>query len=150
MRVARRLLWSTLLLLSQVACATSNWSQPIGEFKRNVDGSVAVVATYYGSLNEFERHLYLENAMADPDVRIATKDETGKPTPLGGQVFSARSIKARMDALALVSLYARRLADLAGTRSADELCHQLQSPRREPVEPGGHLQGPRERRRRCS
>jgi hypothetical protein len=72
------------------------------------------------NLNAFERRVYLGDALADPTKRIGTTDTDGKPTPLSGQVFSARGIKARTDALAVVSLYARRLADLAGTNAPAE------------------------------
>ena len=74
----------------------------------------------YDNLNAFERRVYLADALADPTRRVGTTDADGKPTPLSGQVFSARGIKARTDALALVSLYARRLADLAGTEAPAE------------------------------
>ena len=112
--------WCGLLLLAQVACASANWAQPVGDFKKSVDESVAVIAGYYDNLNAFERRVYLADALADPAKRIGTTEADGKPTPLSGQVFSARGIKARTDALALVSLYARRLADLAGSDAPAE------------------------------
>ena len=88
MCAARRNACVAVLLLTQAACATAKWAGPIGEFKRNVDESVTVVASYYGNLNEFERHLYLENAAADPAVRLGQRDEKGNSTALAGMVFA--------------------------------------------------------------
>ncbi len=101
--------------LSASGCATAQWAKPIGDFKESVDASVAVIGAYYEDLNAYERALYLENAYLNPKEEILWTDATGKPTPLAGRVFSADSIKARLDALRLVSTYARRLADLAGS-----------------------------------
>ena len=98
-------------------CATANWAKPIGDFKQSVDASVAVIGAYYEDLNAYERRLYLENAFFNPSEEILMTDASGKPTALAGRVFSAASIKARLDALRLVSTYARRLADLAGTEA---------------------------------
>jgi hypothetical protein len=106
----------TLAVLS-CSCATAQWAKPIGNFKESVDGSVAVIGAYYEDLNTYERRIYLENAALNPKEEILWKDAQGKATPLAGQVFSAESIKARLDALRLVSAYARRLADLAGSNA---------------------------------
>src|SRR6476620_1484432 len=64
--------WCGLLLLTQVACASANWAEPVGDFKKSVDASVAVVAGYYDNLNAFERRVYLADALADPAKRIGT------------------------------------------------------------------------------
>jgi len=96
-------------------CATAQWAQPIGDFKQSVDASVSVLGAYYNNLNAYERRLYLEDAYLNPKNEILMTDASGKPTALAGRTFSAASIKARLDALRLVSTYARRLADLAGS-----------------------------------
>jgi hypothetical protein len=106
------------LALAAGACAQRRWSEPIARFKTDVDRSVVVVSAYYTALNDYERHLYLERAYADPAEELLLVDATGHPTPLAGLVFTARAIRARTDALALVSLYARRLADLAGSNAS--------------------------------
>src|SRR5262245_37452166 len=113
--MTRRGGWFAWLVLTQVECASANWEEQVGSFKKSVDESVPVVAGDYAHMYTLKRRVYLADALADPTKRIDTTDTDGKPTPLSGQVFSARGIKARTDALALVSLYARRLADLAGT-----------------------------------
>jgi hypothetical protein len=104
-------------LAASWGCATAQWAKPIGDFQASVDASVTVIGAYYEDLNTFERRLYLESAALNPREEILFTDASGKPTPLAGRVFSAASIKARLDALALVSAYGRRLADLAGSEA---------------------------------
>jgi hypothetical protein len=99
------------------ACASAGWPAPIDDFKTNVDKTVGVVSDYYSALNEYERHIYLETAFVDPSLEIVAVDASGAATPLVGRVFSAEAIRARTDALALVGVYARRLADLAGSKA---------------------------------
>jgi hypothetical protein len=104
-------------LIASGGCATAQWARPIGDFKESVDASVTVIGAYYEDLNAYERRIYLETALLNPNEEILWTDASGKPTPLAGRVFSAVSIKARLDALRLVSTYARRLADLAGSEA---------------------------------
>jgi hypothetical protein len=109
-----------VILLCQalsVGCATAQWAKPIGDFKASVDGSVAVIGAYYEGLNAYERRIYLETVYLNPKEEVLWTDSSSKPTPLAGRVFSAESIKARLDALRLISTYARRLADLAGSEA---------------------------------
>jgi hypothetical protein len=122
------------LAVGASGCASAGWPVPIEDFKTTVDKAAGVVSDYYGALNDYERHLYLETAFVDPSLEIVAVDATGAPTPLAGRVFSADAIRARTDALALVGVYARRLADLAGSKapatfatSADALGKELSS-----------------------
>lgn len=102
-------------LLVIAACAPARWAKPIGDLKQSVDASVTVIGAYYDDLNSYERRIYFESVYLNPKEEILLTDRDGKPTPLAGRVFSAESIRARLDALRLVSAYARRLADLAGS-----------------------------------
>jgi hypothetical protein len=122
------------LALTAASCASAGWIGPIDDFKTNVDKTVGVVSDYYRALNDYERHLYLETAFVDPSLEIVAVDTTGAPTPLAGRVFSADAIRARTDALALIGVYVRRLADLAGSKApaafaanADALGEELSS-----------------------
>ena len=108
-----------LLLVCSSACAPSQWQRPIGQFTQAMDGGATVVGTYYDDLNAYERRLYLHSVLLDPEQEILMKDAEGKPTPLAGRVFSAASIKARQDALGLVTEYAGQLADLAGSEAPE-------------------------------
>lgn len=107
------LIWLT----ASWGCATARWAKPIGDFQASVDESVAVIGAYYEDLNAFERRMYLEKACLDPSAEVLFTDTSGKPTPLAGRVFSAASVRARLDALRLVSVYGRRLANLAGSEA---------------------------------
>ena len=98
-------------------CATANWSTPVSEFNKAVEGSVVVVGAFYEGLNNYERHLYLQGACVDPEQEIRWRGQDASPTPLAGRVFSVASVKARKDALQLVGTYAQRLASLAGSAS---------------------------------
>jgi hypothetical protein len=68
---------------------------------------------FYSSRNSYEIDLYLLGVAADGSLPVQTVDANGKPTPLGQPVFSPASIKARLDALNLIGVYANRLNDLA-------------------------------------
>jgi hypothetical protein len=57
--------------------------------------------------------------MLDPSLTIALTGPDGRPTPLAGRVFGAESVKARQDALRLVSEYASELANLAGSEAPE-------------------------------
>jgi len=101
-----------LALLS--ACATVHYDKPVASFQKSVDESVTVIGKYYQELNSNERSLYLESALLDPSREILFRDEQGRPTPLAGNIFPADSIKARLDSLTLIGIYASRLSALAG------------------------------------
>jgi hypothetical protein len=119
MRLVR--LFLAIPLVCGVGCAAAEWSRPIEDFKTNVDKAATVVGAYYTSLNDYERHIYLETAFVDPALEILAVDAAGASTPLTGQVFTAEAIRARTDALALVGVYARRLVDLSGSKAPGEL-----------------------------
>lgn len=103
------------LALNGSGCMTANFKEPITAFQQSIDTANITIGTYYTELNQFERELYLEERLlADKKVMML---EGGKPTPILGQTFSAESIKARTDAIALLGIYSRRLAELAGSDS---------------------------------
>lgn len=99
------------LLLS--GCVTANFKEPVGDFTSSMTTANSAIGSYFTSMNDLERQLYLRRALRDPTMRIGTTDETGRPTGLL-PVFSAESIKARTDAVALLTKYGERLAALAG------------------------------------
>jgi hypothetical protein len=110
-----RLILCLCIVLLLPACASVNYDKPIGAFQKSVDESVGVIGKYYQDLNAYERSLYLESVFLDPQKEVLFTDSNGQPTPLAGNVFTAKSIKARLDSLSLVSMYSKRLADLAGS-----------------------------------
>jgi hypothetical protein len=108
---------SLVIMFCLSACVNARLDNPIGAFQKSVDESVGVIGKYYEGLNAYERKLYLEDAFLDPKKEILFTDSQGKPTPLTGSTFSAKSIKARLDSLSLVSMYAKRLGELAGSKA---------------------------------
>jgi hypothetical protein len=72
----------------------------------------AIIRTYFTEMNDFEREVYLRRALYDPGLEIGAT--TGGQSTGLLPVFSAASIKARTDALALLTAYGERLAALAG------------------------------------
>ena len=96
-------------------CLNNRYIAPVTAFQTSANNTVVVLSAFYSSRNSYETQLYLDNVAADPSLDVGTKDATGKLTPLGAPVFSAASIKARLDALSLVGIYATRLYALANT-----------------------------------
>jgi hypothetical protein len=112
--ITYNLLVITALTCVTSGCVTANFTKPIASFKSSTDTAASAVGTYFTGLNQFERVLYLDDRIYDPDLRIEATDSAGNPTPLIGQIFKADSIKARMDSLSLLGSYADGLAALAG------------------------------------
>jgi hypothetical protein len=109
-----------ILLVSLTGCVTTNFTQPVASFKQSVNTSTAAIGAYYTNLNEFERQLYVDNIALDPTLEVG-EVQNGKPTPLVGEVFQPASIKARMDALSLLGVYAQRLTDLADSDAPQQV-----------------------------
>ncbi|MGQ3231139.1 MAG: hypothetical protein ACT6R2_19865, partial [Blastomonas fulva] len=76
----------------------------------------AAIGTYFIEMNDFEREVYLETALHNPQIKIGVVNEQGQTTGLT-PIFKPESIKARVDALSLLSAYGGRLAALAGSDS---------------------------------
>ena len=112
--VAARVILTLAVVLAGSGCVTANFTRPVASLKQSIDTAGSAIGGYYTELNRYERDLYLEGIACDPALRVEMTDANGNPTPLLGQKFSAESIKARMDAIALLGIYAGRLAELAG------------------------------------
>lgn len=106
---------SLFVAFTVMGCVTANFKEPITAFQRSIDTAGAAVGTYYAELNQFERDLYLEERLFNEKLEVLATDKSGMSTPLLGKTFSAESIKARTDAIILLGIYARRLAELAGS-----------------------------------
>jgi hypothetical protein len=113
----------SLLLLTFLlsGCVTARFTEPITSFRDSVNTTSVVIGTYYTELNKFEREVYLDDRLygANEKERRVSFTEDGKPTALSG-VFSAKSIRARTDALVLLGVYAKRLGDLAGSEAPQQ------------------------------
>ena len=116
MGVLARLLLLAALMLSS-GCVANRYEAPVSTFRDKTQQTIGVLSDFYSSRNSYEIDLYLQGVAADRSLPVETVDAKGAPTPLGGSVFSPASIKARLDALNLVGIYAGRLYDLANTDS---------------------------------
>lgn len=113
----RRGLAYSLICVFLSACSVNRYRTPVGAFRDRVQQSTAVLADYYASRNAYEIDLYLTEIAADPDMEVLLTGPDGKPTPLGKPTFSPAAIRARLDALDLIGVYATRLASLANSEA---------------------------------
>lgn len=96
-------------------CLSNRYIAPATTFQASTNQTVSAISEFYTSRNSYEIQLYLSEVAADPNVEVGVTDSAGQPTPLGHPVFSPASIKARLDALSLVGVYASRLYNLTNT-----------------------------------
>jgi hypothetical protein len=101
----------SLSLLS--ACSTTDYAAPIGKFTASMTTANASMKTYFTSMNDFERQVYLQEVLYD-QTRTVDIILGGKKTALT-PVFSDKSIQARLDALTLLTAYGQKLGELAGS-----------------------------------
>jgi hypothetical protein len=99
------------LLLS--ACVTADFKEPVGKFTTAMATANAGIGTYFKEMNAFERQVYLKGVLYNGTVDVGAS-VNAKPTGLL-PVFSAASIKARLDSISLLSAYGERLAAVAGS-----------------------------------
>jgi len=103
-------------------CLNNRYITPVTTFHSSTAQTISTISAFYSSRNANEIQIYLASVAADSTQALGTTDASGQPTPLGQPVFSAASIKARLDALSVVATYASRLYDLANTSSALGFC----------------------------
>ncbi|CAN5273296.1 hypothetical protein BH10ACI1_BH10ACI1_33980 [soil metagenome] len=117
-----------IAIVSTTACDNTEFRKQIGEFQTAMSESQIAIQTYYVEINQFERDIVSLRRELDPTLPLGVK--FGLEKPADGRVaqidenslyvnapFSPESIQARLDALKLISLYGKRLAELAGTDS---------------------------------
>lgn len=106
-----------MLACSAVAsgCAANRYEAPVTTFRDKTQQTIGVLADFYSSRSSSEIDVYLNSAAADPSQRVEMVNDQGVPTPLGKPTFSPESIKARLDALNLIGIFANRLCNLANT-----------------------------------
>ncbi|QRN98271.1 hypothetical protein JRI60_04155 [Archangium violaceum] len=110
-----------LVLVLLPGCKTpGSFREPIARFQQGTSQASSALGLYYAQMNRFERDLYLDDRLYDSSLEVLATDAAG-PTPLLGKVFSPESIQARMDAIALLGVYAGRLATLAGSEEPGKL-----------------------------
>jgi hypothetical protein len=111
-----------LALALLTGCKTpGSYREPVALFQQGNAEASSALGQYYSELNRFERDLYLDERLYDTGLEVLATDASGGPTPLVGKLFSPESIQARMDAIAVLGVYAERLATLAGAQNAGKL-----------------------------
>jgi hypothetical protein len=110
-RVATIFPMSLSLLIG--GCVTADFKEPVGKFTTAMATANASIGTYFTEMNSFERQAYLKRVLYHPDADVAAIGTDGKQTGLL-PVFPPASIKARQDAISLLTAYGERLAALAG------------------------------------
>jgi hypothetical protein len=121
---ARALAGASLALVLALlpGCKTpGSFREPVARFQQGNTEASTALGLYYSEMNRFERDLYLDERLYDSSLEVLATDAAGRPTPLVGKVFSPESIQARMDAIALLGVYAGRLATLAGAENPGKL-----------------------------
>ena len=99
-------------LLSATGCVSlAGYQESLNTYHTGVVKARTTFGAALAEVNKMEREIYLHEALMDNEKEIVTI-ENGRPTPLLGCLPPA-SIKARMDALALVGEYVGRLVQLA-------------------------------------
>jgi hypothetical protein len=102
----------TFFALVVASCVTVTWREPVASFGETVTTASRALGSYYVQMNDFERRVYLDEHLYQPSLAVEWAHD-GHPTPLASQAFSSKSIKARLDALELIALWAQRLEELA-------------------------------------
>ena len=101
-------------------CTTNRYLAPATTFRDSTTRTISVISGFYASRNSYELEIYLTTVALDPTTNLEAKDKTGASTPLGKPVFSPASIKARLNALQLVGVYAARLCDLTNSTAPSD------------------------------
>jgi hypothetical protein len=113
----RIILIALLGAASLSGCVANRYAAPVNTFRDKTQQTIGVLGDFYSSRNSYEIDMYLEGVAADKKLEVLGTDREGHPTPLGRPVFSPASIKARLDALNLIGIYASRLYDLANSKA---------------------------------
>jgi hypothetical protein len=94
-------------------CLGNRYLTPVTTFRDKTQQTIGVLGDFYASRNSFEIDIYLQTIASDKTLKVELTDSQGHHTPLGAPVFSPAGIKARLDSLNLVGVYAGKLYDLA-------------------------------------
>lgn len=102
-----------LALVLTTACAPATlFRDPVAKFQAGVNTTAGVIQPYFVELNRVEIEYQLHNALRE-------KQEWG--TQHLALPFRPEAIRARLEALEIVSAYAKLLGDMANSRAPEEL-----------------------------
>lgn len=109
-------LWFFFIIFLVVVggCTSANrLSEPVGKFHQATTGTIGITQPYLTQLNRVERRLKFTQALADPQKQIDPSFFTPTFTPAG--------IRARLECLELIDLYATRLGQIADSKASEKL-----------------------------
>ncbi|MNF51643.1 hypothetical protein D3C84_329670 [compost metagenome] len=108
------------LIVTLSACTTVNFKEPITSYSSAMSESSSVFNDYYAQQNELARRSYFTQLKYHRERYIQVRDESGRHSSLYFK-YSPEGIKARRDALSLISEYGNRLAVMAGADSPQRI-----------------------------
>jgi hypothetical protein len=94
-------------------CVTADFREPVGDFTTAMSQANGIIGGYFTGMNAYERDLYLQQALQNPQMEVVAVDAAGRRTGLM-PTFSPAAVSARLNAVRLLSVYGERLAALAG------------------------------------
>lgn len=103
-----------------ISCTNINFKEPVTTYASAMSASTTVITDYYDNQNELARRFYFTRLKYDKFGKVQTVEESGINTPVYLR-YSAEGIKARRDALGLISAYGNKLAVLAGADFPDRI-----------------------------
>lgn len=108
------------IFASLVACTTINFQEPVTSYSSAMSSASTVFKDYYSQQNELARKFYFTQLKYHNDKYIQVRDEAGRPTSLYFR-YSPDGIRARQDAIGLITAYGNRLAVMAGADSPQRI-----------------------------
>lgn len=107
-------------IISLAACTTINFQEPVSSYATAMSKSNAVLNEFYSQQNDLARKSYFTQLKYDSTMHLQLKDEKKRRTPLYFR-YSPEGIKARHDAISLISAYGNRLLVLSGSDSPQRI-----------------------------
>jgi hypothetical protein len=114
-------------ILALSGCAQLDIKEPLDEFSKATNAATTTLSSYYTSLNDYERDLYLEERALNPELRVEETDAQGKPTPLLTKAFPQESIDLRINLFDQIATYCTRLGELAGSDAPERFSANMKT-----------------------
>jgi hypothetical protein len=96
-----------------LASGCSNLTPQIASsrFQQSVDASGSTLGSYFTEINDFDRRIYLDSLQ---ETAIRGEAKPIEPHRLLGKILTTEDIQLRVRAVAMLAIYARRLAERSG------------------------------------
>lgn len=108
------------LIITLSACTTVNFKESVTSYSSAMSESSSAYNDYYAQQNKLARKSYFTQLKYHRERYIQVGDEAGRHSFLYFK-YSPEGIKARRDALSLISEYGNRLAVMAGADSPQRI-----------------------------